>query len=222
MPAFAGPLVGFSLGALLARWSRGPRGLRGSIPLLLFGALVLAPVCAYPLLFFPDWAYAYAGDSRKVPSALVLALILLDIAAPAAGHFIARRALAREALGEDAPAHAAALALVLGPVGVAALLSVALAPRLATVGNLAMVRGDFGTAALWRSPLGYSLVWMAACLGAGAWLTARALSAIAKMDGRSAAGPKGLDTAKGASFEPSAAKARRLGAGRKGSRGRVD
>ena len=180
MPAFAGPLVGMSLGALLARWGRGAAGVRGALPLLAFGALVLAPACAYPLLFFPDWAFAYLFDSRSLPSAVVLALVLLDAAAPAAGFLLARRALAREALGQDAPAHAAALALAALPAGAAALVSVALAPRLATVGNIAMVRGDFGTAPLWRSPLGYALVWMIACIGAGAWLTARALLAIAE------------------------------------------
>lgn len=144
---------------------------------MLLGALVLMPACAYPMLFFPDWACAYLIDSRSIPSALVLALLLVDAAAPAAGFLSARRALAREAMGEDPAAHAAALALAILPAGVAVLLSVALAPRLATEGSFAMVRGQFGTAPLWKSPLGYALVWMGACVGAGAWLTARALSA---------------------------------------------
>jgi hypothetical protein len=177
VPAFAGPLVGFSLGALLARWGRGARGLRGAYPLLAFGVLVLAPACAYPLLFFADWSYAYVIDSRSVPSAVVLALLLVDAAAPAAGFLLARRALAREALGEDPAAHAVALALAVVPAGVAVLLGVLLGPRLAIEGTLAMVRGDFGIAPLWKSPLGYALVWMSACVGAGAWLTARALAA---------------------------------------------
>lgn len=180
MPAFAGPLVGLGLGALLARWGKGAPSVRAALPLLAFGALVLAPACAYPLLFFPDWAYAYLFDSRSIPSAVVLALLLLDVAAPAAGYVLARRALAREALGVDAPAHAAALAAAIVPAGVAVIVGVALAPRLATVGNFAMVRGDFGTAPLWRSPLGYALVWMTACIGAGAWLTSRALLAAAE------------------------------------------
>lgn len=193
VPAFAGPLVGLSLGALLARWGKGARGVRGALPLLAFGALVFAPACAYPLLFFPDWAHAYLFDSRSLPSAVVLALLLVDAAAPAVGHVLARRALAREALGEDAPARAAALTLAVAPAAVAALVGVALAPRLATVGNFAMVRGDFGTAPLWRSPLGYALVWMTACIGAGAWLTARTLLAIAERTRRPAA-PSGTST----------------------------
>lgn len=180
MPAFAGPLVGFALGALLARWGRGARGVRGALPLLALGALVLAPACAYPLLFFPDWAFAYLIDSRSIPSALVLALVLVDAAAPAAGFLLARRALSREALGEDPPAHAAALALAILPAGVAVLISVALAPRLATEGTFAMVRGAFGTSPLWKSPLGYALVWMGACVAGGAWLTGRALAAAAQ------------------------------------------
>lgn len=175
MPAFAGPLVGLSLGALLARWGKGPPGVRGALPLLVLGALVFGPACAYPLLFFPDWAHAYLFDSRSLPSAVVLALVLVDVAAPAAGYVLARRALAREALGENAQARATALAYVAVPAGVAALLGVALAPRLASVGNYAMVRGDFGVEPLWRSPLGYALVWMTACIGAGVWLTGRTL-----------------------------------------------
>lgn len=178
MPAFAGPLLGFSIGALLARWGRGARGISGAAPLILFGALVLAPACAYPLLFFPDWAFAYLIDSRSIPSALVLALLIVDAAAPAAGFVLARKALSKEALGEDPAAHAAALALAILPAGAAVLISVALAPRLATEGSFAMVRGQFGTSPLWKSPLGYALVWMGACVVAGAWLTARAMSGL--------------------------------------------
>lgn len=173
MPAFAGPLVGFALGALLARWGRSARG---ALPLLAFGAIVFAPACAYPLLFFPDWSFAYLFDTRALPSAVALALILVDGVAPAAGFVLARRALAREAMGDDAQAHLTALALAIVPGGAALLLSVALAPRLATEGTFAMVRGDFGTAPLWRSPLGYALVWMGACVGAGVWWTGRALA----------------------------------------------
>ena len=176
MPAFAGPLLGFSIGALLARWGRGARGLNGALPLLLLGVLVVAPACAYPLLFFPDWAFAYLIDSRSIPSALVLALLLVDAAAPAAGFVLARRALSREALGEDPAAHAAALALAILPAGTAIVISVALAPRLATEGTFAMVRGQFGTAPLWKSPLGYALVWIGACVAAGTWLTGRHLA----------------------------------------------
>jgi hypothetical protein len=153
---------------------------RGALPALLFGALVLMPACAYPVLFFPDWAYAYLVDSRAVPSAVVLLLLLIDAAAPAAGFLAARRALAKEALGEDPAAHATALALAIVPAGLAVILSVALGPRLAIEGTFAMVRGQFGTSLLWKSPLGYALVWMGACVGAGAWLTARALAAGAK------------------------------------------
>ncbi len=141
---------------------------------------MLAPACAYPVLFFPDWACAYLIDSRSIPSALVLALLLVDAAAPAAGFLLARKALSREALGEDPAAHAAALALAVLPAGAAVLISVALAPRLATEGTFAMVRGAFGTSPLWKSPLGYALVWMGACVIAGTWLTGRALAATAQ------------------------------------------
>lgn len=181
MPAFAGPLIGFALGALLARWGRGARGVRGALPLFAFGAIVHAPACAYPLLFFPDWAFAYLIDARQMPSAITLALILIDAAAPAAGFLLARRALAKEALGEDPTAHAVALSLAILPAGAAVLASVALGPRLAIEGTFAMVHGAFGVAPLWKSPLGYALVWMAACIGAGAWLTGRALSAASRI-----------------------------------------
>jgi hypothetical protein len=198
VPAFAGPLIGFALGALLARWGRGARGVRGALPLFAFGALVLAPACAYPLLAFPDWACAYLIDSRSIPSALLLALLLVDAAAPAAGFLLARKALSREALGEDPAAHAAALALAIVPAGVAVLISVALAPRLATEGTFAMVRSAFGTQPLWKSPLGYALVWMGACVVAGAWLTGRALAAAAQ---RSAT-PPAPETPRGAAPQP--------------------
>lgn len=174
MPAFAGPLVGFALGAWLARWGRAAGGV---IPALAFGVIVFAPACAYPLIFFSDWSVAYLFDSRGVPSAIALLLLLVDAAAPVAGFWLARRTLAREAMGDDPAAHTAALALVLGPGGLALVLTAALAPRLATEGSFAMVRGDFGTAPLWKSPLGYALVWLGACVAAGFWLTARALAA---------------------------------------------
>lgn len=177
MPAFAGPLIGFALGALLARWGRGARGVRGALPLFAFGVLVHAPACAYPLLFFPDWAFAYIIDARSIPSALTLALLLLDAAAPGLGFLLARRALAKEALGEDPTAHTIALSLAILPAGAAVLVSVALGPRLAIEGTYAMVHGAFGVAPLWKSPLGYALVWMGACVAAGAWLTGRALLA---------------------------------------------
>ncbi len=135
----------------------------------------MLPACAYPLIFFADWSYAYLVDSRHIPSAVVLALLLIDGAAPAAGFGLARRVLRREALGVDPVAHAAALALAIVPFGVALLLSILLSPRLAVEGTLAMVTGAFGTSPLWKSPLGYVLVWLAGTVGCGAWLTARAL-----------------------------------------------
>lgn len=213
MPAFAGPLIGFSLGAWIARWGRGAAGARAALPLLAFGAIVLMPACAYPVLFFSDWSYAYLIDSRGVPSALILALLLLDAAAPAAGFLLARRALAREALGEDTAAHTAALALAILPLGVAVLLSVVLAPRLATEGTYAMVRGDFGTSPLWRSPLGYALVWLAACIAAGAYFTARAVGRDAAV--AAAAGATPAKAAAPPAVEPPPPRAR-LGARRRG------
>jgi hypothetical protein len=211
VPAFAGPLVGFALGAWIARWGRGAAGARAALPLLAFGAIVFLPACAYPVLFFSDWSYAYLIDSRSIPSALVLALLLLDAAAPAAGFVLARRVLAREALGEDTAAHTAALALAIVPLGVAVILGVALAPRLATEGTYAMVRGDFGTSPLWRSPLGYALVWLAACIAAGAYFTARAVG----HDAKAAAAPGGAPAAPAPlPEEPSVARAR-LGARRR-------
>jgi hypothetical protein len=175
VPAFAGPLLGFALGAWLARWGRAAGGM---VPALAFGAIVFGPVCAYPLIFYPDWAFAYLFDSRSVPSALLLLLVLIDAAVPALGFWLARRALAREAMGDDPAAHAVALALVMVPGGFALMLLAALSPRLATEGSFAMVRGDFGTAPLWRSPLGYALVWLGGCTAAGFWATGRALATV--------------------------------------------
>ncbi|MBK8257676.1 MAG: hypothetical protein IPK82_34025 [Polyangiaceae bacterium] len=176
MPAFAGPLVGLSIGALLSRWGRASQGFSRAAALLLFGVIVFAPACAYPLLFFPDWAFAYWVDAKHIPSAFTLALLLIDALAPAVGYFLARRALDREVVGENVPAHTAALALIVVPAGIALVLSIAFFPSLATVGTRAMVRGDFGAEPLWRSALGFGLVWLLACIGIGAWRTALALS----------------------------------------------
>jgi len=111
VPAFVAPLVGFALGVVLAwlsaaaprrppgwglappgapPWAPGrtapaePRG-RPLALAALFSALVFTPICAYFLIFSPDWSFAYLVDPRRIPSAVDLLLLALDAASVPAG-----------------------------------------------------------------------------------------------------------------------------------------
>lgn len=161
MPAFLAPLVGFVIGAGFA-WASAdelkkahpswiaPRALA---VVSLFAVLLYAPACAYFLVFEGDWAYAYFVDTRKLPSAVDLGLVLLDAASVLIGFFAAApRARARKLLP------------VLSMAGVPALLAlivaVALISRLSVHASYAQFHGDFGTRAVSGSALGYGLLWM--------------------------------------------------------------
>src|SRR5262245_12461524 len=124
MPALLGPLVGFSLGVMLAWIARGEadrdddHGARArAVVATLYGALVFAPASAYFLIFAGDWARFYLVDSRAFPSALDLLLVVLDAAVVPLGFIVARRAGRRRAyraLGAlgGAPATAALVLLL--------------------------------------------------------------------------------------------------------------
>jgi hypothetical protein len=191
VPALVAPLVGFALGVLLAGLCRGeaPRdgegeGLLRARVAGLFAALVYAPVCAYFVVFAGDWAIFYLDDSRSIPSALWLVLIVVDAVAVVAGFTAAYRAARRRqdrtllALGA-APA-ALALAVVLWSVA-----------RLRVDGTFHQVEARFGTRPVAGGPLGYAILWMGAMTVAGVVVAARALAGRALLESRSDAGAPG-------------------------------
>jgi hypothetical protein len=200
VPALVAPLVGFALGVLLAGLCRGEIPRDGDGDRLarakvtgLFAVLVYAPVCAYFVVYAGDWAIFYLDESRAVPSALWLVLIVLDALAVVAGFGVAYRAARRRAdralvaLGA-APA-ALALALVLWFVG-----------RLRVDGTFHQVSVSFGTRPVAGGPLGYAVLWMGAMTVAGMVVAARALTGRAPPAPRSrwetgsqAAAPPGQD-----------------------------
>jgi hypothetical protein len=176
MPALLGPLVGFALGVVLAWLSRDQadrdddQGMQARARVVgLFGALVFAPACAYFLIFASDWAQFYLVDSRAVPSALELLLVVFDAAIVPIGFIAARRAGRRRAYR------------ALGALGgVPAVLALALLliffPKLRIEGTFHQVRSNFGTQPVAGSRLGYAILWMNAMLIAGFSLTFRALT----------------------------------------------
>lgn len=176
MPAFLAPLVGFVIGAGFA-WAAAdelkrahpswiaPRALA---VVTLFAVLLYAPACAYFHVFEGDWAYAYFVDTRKLPSAVDLALVLLDAASVLIGFFAAApRARARKLLP--------VLSMASVPAILALVVAVALLSRLSVHASYAQFHGDFGTRAVSGSPLGYGLLWMNGLLVAAIAWNARVL-----------------------------------------------
>lgn len=176
MPAWIGPLLGFALGAVFAWFCHAEaeheddESFRARTAIVaLFGALVFAPVCAYFLLFASDWAYAYLVDSRRVPSALTLVLIVIDGLLVPAGFVVAQRAFFHRA-------ERIATALAAVPLGTAVVTLILAARRLSLDGSYFQVTSRFGTRPLNASPLGLAVVWMLGMVVVGAALTVRALS----------------------------------------------
>ncbi|WP_437667339.1 hypothetical protein [Sorangium sp. So ce1182] len=193
MPAFVAPLIGFALGALLAWFSAAaphrPGALRAAEPRLapdprdrplalvtLFAVLVFAPVCAYFLVFAPDWSFAYLVDTRRIPSAIDLVLLLLDAASVPAGFTAAQRFAASAGGRPTAQRSVRAVAVFAGaPLAIALVAVIALARRLALDGTYRQVEGDFGVHPVAGGPLGYALLWMHTMLAAGFAVTVSAL-----------------------------------------------
>ncbi|WP_437679872.1 hypothetical protein [Sorangium sp. So ce131] len=192
MPAFVAPLVGLALGALLAWFSAAaphrPGALRAAEPRLtpgsrgrplalaaLFGGLVFAPVCAYFLIFAPDWSFAYLVDTRRIPSAVDLLLLLVDAGSVPAG-FALQGLVAAAGTRPTAQRSIRALAVLAGvPLAAAAIAVLALSRRLALDGTYRQVEGDFGVHPVAGGPLGYALLWMYTMLAAGFAVTVSAL-----------------------------------------------
>lgn len=175
MPLLVGPIVGFSLGALLAWISRAEATREDEAALrartqvaALFAALCFAPACAYFAIFAGDWALFYLADSRGLPSAITLLILVIDALAVIAG-FRAGYAAARRR------ADRALYAIGAVPATIAAAIVIALFSRLREDGTFHQVSARFGTRPVAGGPLGYAILWMGAMVAAGMVLAARAL-----------------------------------------------
>jgi hypothetical protein len=134
----------------------------------LFGGLVFAPVCAYFVLFAPDWALFYLVDSRAVPSALLLLLVVADACAVVLGFWAAYRAA-------RARSDRTLVALGATPAAAAGAIVVAFLAPLRVDGTFQQVSAGFGTRGVAGGPLGWSVLWMSAMIAAGAVISGQAL-----------------------------------------------
>jgi len=169
VPAPIAPLVGFLFGVAFA-WLASEElaradgfASRSMIVVSLFGLLAFAPVAGYFLAFAPDWSYAYFIDSRRLPGAVDLSLVLIDAASVPAGFAAAARHA--KIKRSSSLVRVALIPLVLA----AGFLLIAL-PRLGIDATYAQYQGDFGTRSVSGTPLGYALLWMTLVLtGAVVW-----------------------------------------------------
>ena len=175
MPAPFAPLLGFALGIAFAWWAReelartsvsGGVGTRSLVIVILFATMVFAPINAYFLAFEADWSYAYFVDTRRIPSALQLALVLLDAASVPVGFVVAASPAKSRKL-------VALLTLAAPPIAIAFVGLLAAASRLAIQASYAQYHGDFGTRSIAGSSLGYALLWMDTLLFLGVAWTSR-------------------------------------------------
>jgi len=174
VPAPLAPLLGFALGVLFAAFGRVDVSESNEgrdhkrIAVALYAALVFAPVCAYFVIFAGDWSFAYLVDSRTIPSAVSLVLLLVDAVAPVLGFLAGQKALASRSLKTLAW-------LACAPIALSVVALLALHARLGIDATYAEVEADFGKRPLPGSPLGYAILWMDGVLLAGALLTLRTL-----------------------------------------------
>lgn len=180
MPAFVAPLLAFVLGLAFA-WSASeelasdPTSVLGSRSLVvatLFAFLVFAPAAAYFLTFHGDWSFAYLVDTRRVPSAVVLALALLDAVMVPVG-FVVGAPMARQRRLKKLLSFAGV------PAFVAMLFVLIFSRRLAVSAGYTQYHGDFGVRSVAGTSLGYALVWMNGVLAAAVALTVRQLRKLA-------------------------------------------
>lgn len=175
MPAPLAPLIGFALGVAFAWWAREELakstagwgiGTRSLVVVALFATLVFAPVGAYFLAFEADWSYAYFIDTRRIPSALQLALVLVDAASVPVGFVVAAQLARSKKLVPLLMLAGAPLVFTLSCLA-------ATAGRLGIQATYAQYHGDFGTRPVSGSSLGYALLWMDTLLALGVAWTAR-------------------------------------------------
>ncbi|MBI5537480.1 MAG: hypothetical protein HY898_32455 [Deltaproteobacteria bacterium] len=176
MPAFIAPLLGFVLGIAFA-WAAAdeiasdPTSVLGSRALVvaaLFSVLVFAPAAGYFVAFDGDWAFAYLVNTQRLPSAVVLALVLVDASSVPIGFVLAAPHARRRRL-------APVLTLAAIPVGIALLCTLIFSRRLGIAATWSQYHGDFGTRSVAGTPLGYALIWMDGVLALAVALTMREL-----------------------------------------------
>lgn len=168
MPLLFAPAVALIIGIGLAWSSRDAlvqretalittRGFTTTIALAL---LVFAPVCGYFAAFHGDWTYLYLIGSSRIPSAVDLALVLLASGGIPLG-FVVGAPAARTRRPDRILRTIAVPAVLLLALGVT------LGRRLGVSASYAQFHGDFGQAAIDKSPLGQGVLvaWIALALG---------------------------------------------------------
>lgn len=163
MPVLCGPLFGFVLGSCFAAFAgeelrRTDRVInRPFVIVCLFSLLAYAPFCAHFLAFAPAWSLAYFVAPGSLPATFVPAMTLLCALSCPLGFVVGAR-------NPGAPRAALLLRLNAVPIviGVGSILGGL--PRLTVFATYAQYQGDFGTAPVAGSPLGYALLWMTLCL----------------------------------------------------------
>ena len=169
MPAPLAPLLGYCLGVLFAWIARDELGRgqgaawlasRSAAAVGLFSVCVFGPVSGYFVAFEADWSFAYYVDTRVLPSALQLALAIVDTLSVPLGFAITV---------PSARSRRIAAVLRLGlPAFVLCVAAVTLAlRRLGVQATYAQFHGDFGTRAIAGSALGYALLWLDSLLAFG-------------------------------------------------------
>jgi uncharacterized membrane protein len=176
MPAFTVPFLGFILGLAFA-WTASeelasdPTSVLGSrcwVLTTLFSVLTFAPAAAYFLVFHGDWAMVYLVNSQRLPSAIILALVLLDAAMVPLG-FMMGAPLARQRKMKNL------LTMAAGPAFIVLVLVLVSARRIGVSATYTQFHGDFGVSSIAGTPLGYAIVWVNGVLAAAAVLTFRQL-----------------------------------------------
>jgi hypothetical protein len=175
MPGPLAPLIGFALGVAFAWWARDELarsqsvagiGTRSLVIATMFATFVFAPIGAYFLAFEADWSYAYLIDTRRIPSAIQLALVLVDAASVPIGFAVAASYARSRKL-------VPVLTLGICPIVFTLACIAVTAGRLGIQASYAQFHGDFGTRPIAGSSLGYALLWMDALLVVGAVWTTR-------------------------------------------------
>lgn len=167
------PLLGLALGALfalfgsdeLARTHGPPTGTRAAAVVTLFALLVFGPFAGYFVVQATDWSLAYLVDSRQVPSALLLLLVLFDVATVPLGFVVASSA----ARGRQP---VAVLPLVLVPLALGVVAAGALAHRLSLLGSTVEIHRGLPRGSFAGSSLAQATSWLWVCLAAGVVWTA--------------------------------------------------
>ena len=179
MPAFVAPLLGFVLGlafawAAIEELASDPTSVLGSRCLIvstLFSVIVFAPTAGYFMAFHGDWSVAYLVNSERLPSAVVLAMVLINVASIPMG-FVVGAPLARRKRIKQL------LVVASVPSLAGVLVSVLLAGRLGVSASYTQYHGNFGVTSVAGTALGYAIVWMNGVLAAAVTLTIRQIRRI--------------------------------------------